>query len=440
MAHLLLPFVSHLELFCFLFQMFTAIFLIMGLQKLALRFIANRYVAWFSILVALIPLNDFGLGNVEVYSECLQASAVACAFVIWALHFFLGRKYLLVSLTMATATIIQVLDGLDVMLVLSVVAFIGVIKRETTWRDLLKLILPFSLTAGVWLLSILYGKSGAANIAPKEYFEILFEFRHPHHFIFATFSKAKILVYITLTCFALFYFSQRSKQLFRFVLVSTTGLVFYIVSTDVFQVEFIANFQFYKVTQWVKFMGVLAAVGFLFSHLPKLTVSFTTQRLLLFMGALLVVTVTIFFRSHLPYSVPFQVAVFKLMDDKIEIAEQIRGLTPLEAVFIQPFDNTELKFYSQRSSYVEFKANVRHRAYVGEWYKRISEVYGVSYKDKLKGFELSQHANLYFNKLSAQQLKELKQKGVTHMLTTRNQPPAIGKLVAANTTYAVYKL
>ena len=79
MANLLLPFVNHLELACFLLQMLCTIFLVCGLERLACRFIKNRYLTWLAILIAMIPLNDFALGNVELYSECFQASGLAVA-------------------------------------------------------------------------------------------------------------------------------------------------------------------------------------------------------------------------------------------------------------------------------------------------------------------------------------------------------------------------
>jgi hypothetical protein len=130
----------------------------------------------------------------------------------------------------------------------------------------------------------------------------------------------------------------------------------------------------------------------------------------------------------------------KEKEEEITIAETIRKTIPLNAVFIQPFENTELKFYSQRSSYVEFKANVRHQSYVGEWYSRIHEVYGVDYFSSVKGFELQSKANECFEHLSVTQLNGLKAKGVTHILTRKQSPPAMGKLVIANKIYAVYQL
>ncbi|MCW5907437.1 MAG: hypothetical protein KIS94_06235 [Chitinophagales bacterium] len=449
MAHLLLPFINHLEAFCFLFQMLATIVLLLGLEKIALRFIAARYAAWAAVLLALIPLNDFGLGNVELYSECLQAGLVAVAIVVWAVNFFLDRKFLPASALMAAATFIQVLDGLDIMLVLSALMVWKFLERKITLGTLVKFLGIYGCTAGVWLLLILKAKTLNVQLpefpyqSPNEFFKILFEFRHPHHFIFASFSEWKVLTYVLLTVAAFFYFRKRSETMFRFVLISTTALAFYIVATDVLHWVFIANFQFYKATQWVKFFSVVAVVSILSSRVATVT----NRRLpkfwegaVLISGFALCWIIIFSFSKLLPYTVPYQIAKLKLQDDMLSICEEIKQSTPLNATFIQPFENTELKFYAERSSYVEFKANVRHKAFAGEWYRRIVEVYGVDYNSKQTGFPLQQGANNNFYNLSEEKLNQLKGEGVTHVLTRTEHVPALGKLVLHNNTYAVYKL
>ena len=111
MAYLLLPFVNHLEIFCFIFQFITTIVLVMGLEKLAGKFIQNKYLVWLAVLTALIPLNDFALGNVDIYSECLQASGVAAALVVWAINGFLEKKFIRASVIISVASFIQLLEG-----------------------------------------------------------------------------------------------------------------------------------------------------------------------------------------------------------------------------------------------------------------------------------------------------------------------------------------
>jgi hypothetical protein len=442
MANLLLPFVNHLEVVSFLGQMLCTIFLVMGLEKLALRFIQNRYWAWLAIATALIPLNDFGLGNVEVYSECLQAGGVATAIIVWAINYFLDKRYLLAATLMSLATFIQLLDGLDVMLVLSVALFLLAIGKQTNWSNFFRFIAVFGSTAGVYLLFILLQKSGNSTISSEFVFDVMFKFRHPHHFIFASFSIKKIVVFFLLSIIALQYFKRASKPLFLFVAISSLGLFFYIIATDVFHFIPIANFQFYKVSQWVKFLGVLA----MFAMMPSVLIFFVhrfnlmLERTMLVVGTGFSLVIILFFADKLPYQVPYQIFQLKEREAIIHIAEEIKQATPKDAVFIQPFENTELKFYAQRSSYVEFKANVRHKLFVQEWYRRIGEVYGVNYMSDAQGFALQKMGNSHFEQLNQTQLVSLKNKGVTHLLYPLECVPALGTLLIKNEAYAVYQL
>jgi hypothetical protein len=442
LANLLLPFVNHLEIFCFVFQFFSTVFLILGLEKLARRFIRNKYLAWFSIAVAIIPLNDFTLGNVELYSECFQASGLAVAIVVWAVNFFLERKFFTAALLMSTATFIQLLEGLDVALVLTAILLLAVIKKETELKTFLKFIGVYLFTAGIYLFAILMKKSAAAEISNEELFKILFEFRHPHHFIFSAFSELKTIVFFALAGFSILIFLLRSKTIFQFVLIGLAGVLVYAFAVDNLHQIFIGNFQFYKVTIWIKFLGVVALFGFaeeLFSSV-FLLLSSMAEKIFLATSVVLTWSVIIFFHQQLPYKVPFQLFGMKKEDEIISICRQIQQKTASDAVFIQPFENTELKFYAQRSSYIEFKANVRNKIFVSEWYKRIQKVFGVSYSALEKGFLLQEKADKYFYSLSPAALRDLKDEGVTHILTKKEFPPSAGTLILSNNSYAVYQL
>ncbi len=442
MANLLLPFVNHLEIFCFVFQLLSTVVLILGLEKLARRFIQNKYVAWLAILVALIPLNDFALGNVELYSECFQASGLAVAVIVWAINLFLDRKYLFASALMSAATFIQLLEGLDVMMVLCAILFISAVRNEVKWKVFVGFLIIYAFTAGIYLVVVFMQKQVIVGVSNQELFNILFEFRHPHHFIFSAFSKTKLLVFFTLTALSLLFFTLRSKQLFQLVLIGLAGVIVYAIAVDGLHSVFIGNFQFYKVTQWMKFLGVVAVFGFAEQYLSSFTSSLpaSLERAGLIVSIVLCWVVILNYSSILPYKVPFQLFGMKEQDDMIAICEQIKEVTPPDAVFVQPFDNTELKFYSQRSSYVEFKANVRNKAFVTEWAKRVEEVFGVSAQLQTKGFALRQKADAYFYNARKEQLDLLKRKGVTHILTKRLYPASTGQLILHNKTYAVYQL
>lgn len=441
-AYLLLPFVNNLELSCFVLQFFSTVMLLLGLHKLARCFTSNKYTAALAVLVTLIPLNNFSLGNVELYSECFQASGLSVAIVAWALYFFLNKKYLFVSAAMACATFVQLLDGLDVMMVLWVILLIEVFYNRATWQTLAKFTAIYSFSVGIYLLLVFLQKNADAGITNEQLFQILFEFRHPHHYIFATFPKFRTAVFFLLVLLSLPYFQLKSRVVFQFICIGIVGVVFYALAVDVFHTVFIANFQFYQITQWLKFFGAVAVLGFVGIGI-KYTIPVIKQRVLRRSLVLLSVAcwlVIIFFNRSLPYQVPYQLFSLKNTDDMIAICRQIKQATPQNAVFIQPFENTELKFYSQRSSFVDFKANVRNKLFVTKWAERLKLVYGITPDMPAKGFALQQTADSVFYSLNKSQISELKQKGVTHVLTSRAAPFQFGNLILANQSYAVYQL
>jgi hypothetical protein len=447
MASLLVPFVNHLEIVCFLLQCFSTLLLIIGLDKVASRFVRNKYLVWGSILTALIPLNDFTLGNVELYSECFQAGGLAVAIVIWAIHLFLSRRYVPASLLMSAATFIQLLDGLNVMLLLSIILLLEVISRKVSVNQFLKFIGLYACTAGVYLMVIWQAKyssylsNPADALTTIDYFKILFEFRHPHHFIFSSFPVFKVVVFIVLLLIGLIFYYRKSKEVFRFLLIASLGLLIYAMAVDVFQNQIIVNFQFYKISHWVKFFGVVALAGGVERFFSREVYSAKFESGLLSTGIICCWIAIVSFNHYLPYNVPFQIFTLKSSDDMITICEQIREITPKNAVFVQPFENTELKYYAQRASYVEFKANVRHPRVVGKWYHRIAEVYGVSYQSRDKGFGMEEMADrYYYTQFIRKNVSDLKHKGITHILTKREFPPSSGRLIVSNNTYAVYQL
>lgn len=443
MAYLLLPFVNCLEIACFVFHFLVSMVLILGLERIAIRFINNKYLAWLAVLVSLVPLNDFALGNVEMYSDCLQASSVATAIVVWGLWAFLQRRYQLSSCLLSIATFIQVLEGLDVMLVLSALLLALVLIKQLPLKQFIYFTAIYACTAGLFLVWIWIGKQGVSAVSNEELFQILFLFRHPHHFIFTTFPKFKLIVFCALTFTSLIYFSRRSSRVFTFILVSLFGLIVYAFAVDDFHNIFIANFQFYKVTQWMKFLGIVAAFGLLDRCLPEKTKQWQTaamDNIVLLSFSILCWVITIQFNRILPYKVPYELFEMKRTNDMIAICEKIKEVTPVDAVFIQPFENTELKYYAQRSSYVEFKANVRHKKFVKDWYNRIGLVYGISQTDAAKGFTLKDKADAGYYTNNLWQLSNRKGSGITHMLVDKRYKPPFGTLILENNTYAVYQL
>ena len=320
--------------------------------------------------------------------------------------------------------------------------------NQINWKTFIAFGAIYFCTAGIYLAVILMNKMGTVPgnyiaVDNAELFKIIFQFRHPHHFIFASFPKFKMVVFFALTLCALVFYSKQSTKIFDFVLLGLFGVVLYAFIVDDFHSMFIGNFQFYKVTIWMKFLGVVALIGLAEEfYLKKMqlpdVVKYEAIGMVFF--AALSWAVIIGLNEHLPYNVPFQLFGMKEKDDMIDICQKIKEGTPADAVFIQPFDNTELKFYGQRSSFVEFKANVKHKSFVGEWYRRIHVVYGISAEDAQQGFQLKDKADAHYYTSDPWQFNRKSGYGITHMLVNKDYKPPYGSLILSNNTYAVYKL
>jgi hypothetical protein len=208
----------------------------------------------------------------------------------------------------------------------------------------------------------------------------------------------------------------------------------------------IANLQFYKTSQWIKYFGVLALVKYISEiKLSEWWGNINEQIDVVPVG--LIFTVAAYCLLFIKPALFERPGVYhqygnawKDEDDMVEISMQVDKTISKDAVFVQPFSTTELKYFGKMSSWVDWKAFVKDQSKIEEWYRRIQMVYGIGIEDKEKGFELNKKADEHFFHLPNKDIEKLKAEGVTHLLTRKEFPPSIGKLILQNNTYAVYQL
>lgn len=439
MAHLLLPFAGHLKVTIFLLHFLNTVLMILGLIKLSGRFIDNKYVSWLAVFVSVLVLNDKGLGNVDLYTPAIQAGDVSCMVIVWALNIFLDRKYLMASIVMSAATFLHVLEGFDAMAVLCGVMLLKCFwDREISLRTLLSFFGIYFLTAGVYLFFIYRAKTGGAKaMSSNELFEIMFAFRHPHHFIFSTFPLFNKLLFVFCIATALLYYRSRSLALFQFVAISSLGVLVYVICVDVLHLVFIANFQWYKVVQWTKFLGLVAAFAYVFNYLSAYF-SNENRSINYIVIMISIIAVSLMFYK---YETGFFDTGYKQHNEsEIALCSKVKCLTPIDAVFVQPFEMTALKFYGQRSSYVEFKAIAKNQKDLKVWYERIQEVFGLSYEVDKNGFNMQWKADDHLDNLGEDQIARLKKEGVTNIICRTAKYQQGHKLILSENGYFVYQL
>ena len=136
------------------------------------------------------------------------------------------------------------------------------------------------------------------------------------------------------------------------------------------------------------------------------------------------------------YNFPF----LKTENAEVNISKLAKEKTPADALFLIPSDLTEFRFWSERSSYVDYKATNHRQAAFVEWYNRIQQVYKISLEDRLKGYHLTELANQHFSALTVGDFREFaKNQHITHILAFKNVVLPFQKM-GENEKYVIYKL
>lgn len=110
----------------------------------------------------------------------------------------------------------------------------------------------------------------------------------------------------------------------------------------------------------------------------------------------------------------------------------------MDALFIHPCHFTELKYFGQRSSFVEYKALTHTKSFLLEWSKRLKTIYNLDYYYSPSGYYTCAYADDEFRKWDEEGLKFLnKEYGITHILTFADVQLQL-PIVAQNKKYIVY--
>ena len=136
------------------------------------------------------------------------------------------------------------------------------------------------------------------------------------------------------------------------------------------------------------------------------------------------------------YDFPF----IKTDNPEVRISKLAKERTPKNALFLIPSDLSEFRFWSERSSFIDYKANNHRQSVFVEWYKRIQDVYHISLADRLQGASLTALTNAHFQKLTETDFLEFaKNQHITHVLTYKNVVLNFPK-VADTEGYVIYEI
>ncbi len=439
-AVLFVPFVKYLPLFCGILHAVCSLSLLLGLFAIGKLLIRNTYLVWGAMLCCFLPLYNINLGGNELYYNMFVSSFAAKAILVWSVYFFLENKYRLAFLLLIPATLLHPVAGAQVFLLLSGVAVLGYFFKWLTidFKKNIPVVLLFLGTAGAWIF-YLNMNLGKAAIDNKLFFEII-EFRISHHYMPTYFPLKHFLFLGSLFLFGIYFFYKNHKKIFLFFLLAIIGMSIYTFAVELLENPTILSSQWFKSSIWLEMFSVFALFAFAENRLAFLREPFLQKAGNL--GILVLILVAIFILAN-PIGIfkkrPYDFCWKTTVTPEIQIAQQAKKLTDENAVFLVPPDNTTFKYYSQRSSYVEYKTVVHRKDALAKWYDRIRQIYDVNIEDKRAGKDITRLALSNYFALTKKELQAFKQMGVDYIFTEKRHQLDLSILYQYD-IFVVYRL
>ncbi len=427
-----MPFVLHI--------IATLIFLT-GIFRIFSLYLDSKPLIWLSILILLFPLYKFNLGGNELFYNMFIASYIAKVIGVWAIYFFLKNKYFISFILLIFSTLLHPTVGGQLFIIFIAAMLVNYIigsknenRRKTFWGIILYL-----LIAGIYL-GLLLKEVNNPGISDKEYFEI-FEFRNAHHFFPRYFPLKsyyiEILLYILGIYFMIIY---KYENLLKLSLIIILGIIVYLTGAFLFEISLILSTQWFKSTIWLELFSLIAVMKYFEKEFPVVLKSYFNKVLLIFLS-IITLTSSILAVSGFSYfrQKPYRLFYGLNLSQEEDLGIKIKDNTEKNAVFVYPIEFTGFKFYSERSAYIDFKSVVHRRDALGEWYKRIKQIYGIDINTRKSGKNLFAIAKDNYKKVDIEKLSELKNLGIDYMVQYNDVVLDL-PVIIKNNKYKVYQI
>lgn len=432
-------FSKQLEIVCFTGHLLFTVLLVLGLLKICRLFINNSIYSFAVIFALLILAAGVLPGGATMYSNSFLPDIVSHALGAWGIYFILKNRLITATILLIIATLIHPLIGLFVTLLGFGGYFfhISVSQKILPGRQFFAAALLYAITAGIYLLLLV--ADDAKTLNDEAYFRIFFELRYPHHTLPSHFSKTGLVGLIIFAAAGLCFFYNKQRIIFWFLLLQCFGFCIYTIGLEYFHVVEIGLTQWFRSSMWTYFFGLVALAAFA----EKLLVHrLTPGRIFHYLatGFWAVTFLVLMLKPQIfPLNNPYEIGKYKHENAEIVISKKIKE-TNLNGTYILPFNFNAHKYFSQQSSFVDYKTIPRKNANLGEWYRRMNLVYNLDTAHNLHGFAAETKARNFYRHLPNNNLQKLKSEGVEFMLSDTILKSDHLQSVLHYHSYYVYKL
>lgn len=337
-------------------------------------------------VLLLTMLYDCTVGLNHITYASFISSTPAKALGAFGLLCFIERKQVTAAIMCGLAALFQVLVGLQLAGILLLM-----LLMDRRWADAAKTALSFILCSAPMLVPVLVRQFGASGLPVDKaaYYQILFDFRNPHHYLPWHFPWQHYAVFGVLIFAILLAQKAKGKNdhiIFNFTIIVVIGLLIYSALVGMDHFRGLARLQWFKTTVWITLLGSVALGGLwapLFQKWAPLTRYARWSAMAISLLGLLAITNSALIPIE-KLQGRYMVGNYRPTDlEKLHL--WVKDNTPKEAMFLIPPDNSSFAVQAQRSAYVSWQAIIHEPFFMMPWHERFKTAYGVSVSDLGKG-------------------------------------------------------
>ncbi|HRH99757.1 MAG TPA: hypothetical protein PK006_01780 [Saprospiraceae bacterium] len=425
--------VSHHQLGLFIVHLICSVSLILATIKIISYFVKEVAWTYLTCLSFFLLCSWFSLNGHEMYYNMPVSSMVALSLASWAMYFFFSSKLSLQIIFAVLTCYIHAIVGLHLFgLILLFYISRSFVLHRFLCKEILRFGMGWLIFCAPYLLFLVWKTASVHSHGNLE--QELLEFRIGHHLYFHYQDIQNIVLSFLLFGLGLWSSSKTERWIFLYLIFHGLFILVYGMLTSIFHVGWVTKTMWLGSSIFLELFCVISV--FMFFKNYFVAQYYRIKKVfyvLVCCGLVAAISYKNFYTSRGEL----------IQADELELAQFCKLNTSNDALFATPMNFTRFKALSERSSWVDWKAIGHHLAYLAPWSDRIQKLYGVNFSDRKSNHEWNTKANLFYNNLSENELKELFSKyGIGFYIRDKrfSKQPFSMQPLFENTTYQLYTL
>lgn len=338
------------------------------------------------IAAALTPLlfNKFTTGGNYFFDTQLICTTIATPFCLGGIFFFLKKDWLKAGALCGIACLFQVLMGLQVFMLFALVTLLT--EKKTDWKTIGKSVLVFAVVSLPMLYHILANQFGSSSFDQNIFYEALYSFRNPHHYLpsqfpFTDYLKTIFLIGLSVSLCALTK-NAYTKWLVCLNITVILLLLFYFLSFEIFKWMVAGKMQLFKIMLWLGLLNGIFVVAVTTTLIGrKTTIKFYNNRFetIISAGSIILLLFIINLKNYFPDKISRRYNINSNYKSDLTLAHDwIKQNTDVKSVIMSfPSDNS-LLCEAQRPVFTAFKAIIHEPWFLNNWMQTFKQAYEIT--------------------------------------------------------------